>query len=778
MENSKAKGVAAGLGAVGTAGVLTAILRKKNRETKQDDICVRSIEQVNPEDVGFEDYGHLKHFEIDKDAKKKVLITGAGSYIGESFKTYCKEHYPNIDCSTVDMLDGSWREKSFVGYDTVFHVAGIAHADVGHTSKEEQELYYKVNTDLAIETAEKAKADGVKQFIFMSSMIIYGGKEYIDDKTLPEPKNFYGNSKWLADKEVRKLSDDSFNVAVLRSPMIYGKGSKGNYQTLRKIAKKAPIFPDVDNKRSMLCIENLCEFVCELICSESGGIFFPQNSEYSNTSRMVSDIAEAASRDIKLSSSLSPLVSLFEMIPGKVNQMAEKAFGSSYYDVKLSKYDGIDYQVLGLHESIKRTELRNKKKKKHILLISQYFHPETFRVNDMADEWVKRGYRVTVLTGIPNYPMGKFYEGYDYTHKRKEKWEGVEIIRIPLVPRGNSGKKILNYFGMTANYFSFVLSGFLWVESKGIQADMVYTYEVSPMTQALVGCLYRKKYKVPHFLYVTDLWPENVESVTGVHTRFLIHPIQCMVDYIYKNTDYIFTCSKSFIPKIEARGVSNSRIEFWPQYAEEFYKPLVAKDELIPQDKVINLVFTGSVGFAQGLGILVDTAKKLKHRSVLVRFSIIGDGRYLDILKEDIKVSSVEDYFNFIPRQKAEDIPKYIACADAQLITLSKNDVFAITLPAKTQSCFACGKPILVSADGEIQDIVNEAGAGLCSNAEDVSGLENNIIRFMNMSLDERIRLGENALYYAKTHFDKTKQMDRLDKVFKEYLKNEVGEEQ
>ena len=214
---------------------------------------------------------------------KKILITGANSYIGTSFEYYLQQWFDKYQVDTVDMIDGSWREKSFGGYDVVFHVAGIAHSDTGKISKEKEKLYYTVNTDLTIETAKKAKAAGVKQFNFMSSAIVYGesvpiGKEKVIKKdTLPEPANSYGNSKLLAENGIRVLNDDSFKVVILRPPMIYGKGCKGNYQTLVKFALKLPVFPYVKNQRSMLYIDNLCEFVRFMIENNESGIFFPQN---------------------------------------------------------------------------------------------------------------------------------------------------------------------------------------------------------------------------------------------------------------------------------------------------------------------------------------------------------------------------------------------------------------------------------------------------------------------------------------------------------------------
>lgn len=293
---------------------------------------------------------------------KKVLITGANSYIGVSFEKYVMEHYSSdLSIDTVDMIDGSWRQKDFSPYDIVYHVAGIAHADVGNVSDEVKAKYYAINTDLAIETAKKAKAEGVGQFVFMSSAIIYGdsagyGKQKrITKDTEPSPANFYGDSKWQADKGVRELASDQFVVTVLRPPMIYGRGSKGNYPTLASMAKKLPIFPDVQNERSMLYIENLCEFLAQVMIRGEGGIFWPQNAEYTRTSEMVGMIAEVAGHKIGVSKAWNWLVALANMIPGKTRNLANKAFGNLSYDQSLSRYD-FDYRLIDLKTSIERTE--------------------------------------------------------------------------------------------------------------------------------------------------------------------------------------------------------------------------------------------------------------------------------------------------------------------------------------------------------------------------------------------------------------------------------------
>jgi nucleoside-diphosphate-sugar epimerase len=319
------------------------------------------IEEVKQEETGFDNYGHLKHFNIDKSLHKNVLITGSNSYIGESFVNYCAQYYPNITITTLDVKDERWREHTFKTrdgktYDSVFHVAGIAHADVGKVSVPEQEKYYAVNTDLAIECCEKARKSGVKQFIFISSMIIYGGAKRINEKTMPNPANFYGNSKWLADKGVRALAEEGYNVAVLRSPMVYGKGAKGNYQQLEKLAKIIPVFPDIRNKRSMIYIENLCEFIAKLTLSCEGGIFFPQNNEYSDTSQLVKCIAEVSGHKVYLMKCLIPFVKIAKHISGKTGEIVNKVFGSSYYDQNLSNYEGLFYCKYNLKESVYRIE--------------------------------------------------------------------------------------------------------------------------------------------------------------------------------------------------------------------------------------------------------------------------------------------------------------------------------------------------------------------------------------------------------------------------------------
>jgi len=281
---------------------------------------------------------------------KKILITGANSYIGTSFERWVSRYPDRYSVDTIDLKDEKWREKSFNGYDVVFHVAGIAHVSNNPKLKD---LYYKVNRDLAIETAKKAKEDGVKQFIFMSSIIVYGdsahinNKKIIDNNTKPQPSNFYGDSKLQAEQGILALESESFKVVILRPPMIYGKGCKGNYPKLVKAALKLPVFPDIDNERSMLHIDNLCEFVRLMIDNEERGIFFPQNKEYIKTSEMVKVIAETHGKKIRLTKVFNPVLKLLAYKVGFIN----KVFGNLVYEKSMSEYKE-NYRVRDVRESI------------------------------------------------------------------------------------------------------------------------------------------------------------------------------------------------------------------------------------------------------------------------------------------------------------------------------------------------------------------------------------------------------------------------------------------
>ena len=719
---------------------------------------------------------------VEKEVKKerntvKVLITGAGSYLGTAVESWLnqenkksgKERY-QID--TLDMKDTMWKKHDFTKYDVVYHVAGIAHSDTKDASEEQKRMYYKINTKLAVDVAEKAKIAGVRQFIFMSSMIIYGGckEKKIGIDTVPKPLNFYGDSKWKADQRVRALSDDRFRVAVLRPPMIYGRGSKGNYPELAKLAGTLPVFPAVRNMRSMLYIDNFCQFVKLIIDNEESGIFFPQNKEYAITSDMVRIIAKTKGHRIRMIPFMSIPVKLLGKIPGRLGELAKKAFGDFVYDKNLSEYKE-EYRLYSLEESILQTEgccAKREDRKKHILVVSQYFYPEQFRINDICTEWVKRGYQVTVITGIPNYPQGKFYKGYGFLHKRRETWNGISIVRIPIIPRGQ------NVIGLITNYLSFVLSGFVWKSLSRKKADKVFIFEVSPMTQALVGVWYAKKHKIPCSLYVQDLWPENVEIVMKIHHPMVIKPIRKMVDDIYRNCTTILATSPSLQKEIQKRCKEKKKVLYLPQYAEDLYQPvsreIVRRENLVPElseDGRFKIIFTGNIGRAQGLEILPEAAALLQKRyGKKILFVIVGDGRNKQEFIERICQRQVEDMFLLIEGQPASRIPAFLACCEVAFVSFMENELFAKTIPAKLQSYMACGMPILASATGETERIIKEAECGISAAIGKKKELCRAILTFMSMNQEDLEKMGRNSRKYSVEHFDKKKILDRMDFVF------------
>jgi len=689
---------------------------------------------------------------------KHVLITGENSYIGTSVEKWLKQWPSAYSVDTIDMLDDTWQTVSFSKYDVIFHVAGIAHVSA---DPKKRDLYFKVNRDLAIATATKAKQDGAKQFIFMSSMIVYGTDErlnrakIIKKETKPAPSDFYGESKLEADKGILAMATETFRVVVLRPPVLYGPGCKGNFPKLIKMAKNACWFPDIDNARSMIYIDNFCEFVRSVIDRNASGVFFPQNASYISTKDVIATYRRLLGKNTYFFKVPKVFLNMLSHIA-----LFNKVFATRVYDQKMS--GGTAYQLVGFEDSIKSMA---DPPKKRLMVISQYFYPEQFRVNDICKEWIKRGYEVTVVTGIPNYPQGKFYKGYGLFHGRKETYAGIKIIRLPIVPRGNGSLRLV------LNYFSFVVSGFFFSKFTRRKADFVYIHEVSPMTQALVGVWFAKRREIPCILYVTDLWPENVQVVGGIKNEWLLHLIGKMVDHIYANCTKILTASQSFIQAIQSRDVPCDMLTYWPHYAEDFYFP---RDRTgitltnIPQDDSFNIVFAGNIGKAQGLEILPQAAAFLKHHGIKVRFIIIGDGRAKRELMEAVQTEDAEAYFHFVDRQPAEQIPEYIALCDAALISLTRNPIFAMTIPTKLQSYLACGIPIIASGEGELYDIVHGAELGLCSPPGDAKSLAANIIRMVSMPAAQRDKIRENEIIYYEEHFDKRKLLDEMDVLLKE----------
>ncbi|MZQ74573.1 MAG: NAD-dependent epimerase/dehydratase family protein [Peptoclostridium sp.] len=280
---------------------------------------------------------------------KRILITGAGSYIGTSFEKWVSQWPDQYKVDTIDIKGNEWNDKSFRSYDVVYHIAAIVHIKENDTDK-----YFKVNRDLAIEVAKKAKIEGVRQFIFLSTMGVYGMElGFVDENTEPNPKTPYAESKLEAERLLNEISDDSFKISILRPPIVYGKDCRGNYPRLAKIASKSPIFPKVKNERSMIFIDNLSEFVRLIVDYELGGLFFPQNKEYVNTTKLVKLIAKAHGKELKATETFNPLLYLGI----KLSETFGKVFGSFVYDKKMpGGPNEFDYEICSFEESVERTE--------------------------------------------------------------------------------------------------------------------------------------------------------------------------------------------------------------------------------------------------------------------------------------------------------------------------------------------------------------------------------------------------------------------------------------
>lgn len=395
-----------------------------------------------------------------------------------------------------------------------------------------------------------------------------------------------------------------------------------------------------------------------------------------------------------------------------------------------------------------------------ILIISQYFYPESFRVNLLAKELVRRNHDVTVLTGYPQYPYGEIYDGYGYDIPYEKEWNGVKIHRLKVKPRGH------NAFGLLSNCVTFVTQGNKWVKSCDEKFDLIYVFEVSPVTVGLPAVKFRNKYKCPMLFNVQDLWPENVIEVLGIDNKLIIGVINRIVDKIYNNSDKILCSSKGFVKNIEARGVQSDKLIFWPQFCETpDYNGL--KKPACYNSRYFNIVFTGNIGYAQGLDLLLNTAELMKDEAV--RFYIVGDGRAKDDLLKRVAEKELSDKVFFVGRVSEREADCYVKHADCAYLSFSNSKLFDLTIPAKLQTYLACGAMVLGAVGGESVDIINNARCGLVAkkNPDDVA---EKIRMFMNMSDDDIERIKNNSLFYFDSQFRMDKVIDHLERIFDEVV--------
>lgn len=397
-----------------------------------------------------------------------------------------------------------------------------------------------------------------------------------------------------------------------------------------------------------------------------------------------------------------------------------------------------------------------------ILIVTQYFWPESFRINDLALSLKDRGHEVEILTGKPNYPSGKFTNGYSFLNNRVEFWNGIKIYRSPLIPRGR-GKGIQLFI----NYFSFALFASIRLLFIKGSFDKIFVYEPSPITIGIPGIVSKLKFKAPMIFWVQDLWPESISAAGGVKNKFVLGILDWLTRLIYNNSTKVLVQSKAFIPYILSQKIHAQKLIYYPNSTENYYKILSPDKNILRTLPLgIKLMFAGNIGESQSFETLLKAAVILKNENIDVHWIILGEGRMKKFVEQKVIELDLEKCFHLLGAYPSTEMPKYFSCADALLVSLKKDPIFALTVPSKIQSYMACGKPIITSLDGEGSRIIEEANAGFTSPSEDSLTLTNSIKKFLSLNSNEQKILGENARVYFDKKFERELLIDKLEEIF------------
>ena len=395
-----------------------------------------------------------------------------------------------------------------------------------------------------------------------------------------------------------------------------------------------------------------------------------------------------------------------------------------------------------------------------LLVVSQYFWPENFRINDLVAELVNRGHQVTVLTGLPNYPEGKVFQDYSDNPQLYSNYKGADIVRVPMTTRGDGGLRlILNYltFAISASTFG------LWKLHDG-KFDAIFTCQLSPVTVGIPAVIIRAIKKVPMVFWILDLWPESLQAVGLVRSKILLHLVGRLVASIYNRCDLILVQSKSFIPAITKYTKKSQRVQYFPSWSDLIFNVENGEAAIeVPIKKdCFTIVFTGNIGEAQDFPAILGAAERLKHFSN-IRWIIVGDGRMAGWVAAEIKARELDDCVFLLGRFPIERMPSFIKHADALLVTLRNEPIFELTIPGKLQSYLTSGKPILAMINGEGARIVNESCSGLTCSAGNSESLANAVLRLSAMSDEEREYMGKKGLEYTKREFERGDLISRLE---------------
>jgi colanic acid biosynthesis glycosyl transferase WcaI len=400
-----------------------------------------------------------------------------------------------------------------------------------------------------------------------------------------------------------------------------------------------------------------------------------------------------------------------------------------------------------------------------ILIVSQYFWPENFRINDLTQELVQRGNSVTVLTGIPNYPAGTVFEEYRKTPEAFENYSGARVFRVPMIARGNGAVR------MFLNYLSFVVGACLYGpwRLRGQQMDVIFVFEPSPVTVGLPAILLGRIKRAPVVFWALDLWPETLAAIGVVRSPMVLGWVGHLVRFIYERCTLVLGQSRGFLPKIAKYCSDAKKIRYFPSWAEEIFNEadLVRAPDVPVQQGVFNVLFAGNIGEAQDLPAVLNAAESLKN-SAAIRWLIVGDGRRSDWLLEEVARRGLQSRVLLLGRFPVERMPSFYAHADALLVSLKKDPVFSLTIPGKVQSYLMAGVPILGMLDGEGAQVITDSNAGLVCAAGNSEGLASAVLEMFAMSVDQRKQLGMNGRVFAQKEFGRGLLMDQLEVLLHE----------
>ena len=400
-----------------------------------------------------------------------------------------------------------------------------------------------------------------------------------------------------------------------------------------------------------------------------------------------------------------------------------------------------------------------------ILIVSQYFWPENFRINDLVQELVQRGHSVKVLTGIPNYPAGRVFDAYRQNPKAFGHYSGARVWRVPMLVRGHGAARLF------LNYLSFVIGACLcgpW-RLRGQQADVIFVFEPSPVTVGLPAVLLGQIKHAPVVFWALDLWPETLAAIGVVRSPRVLGWVGYLVKFIYERCTLVLGQSRGFLGSIAKYCSDTQKIRYFPSWAEEvFDEPdLVPAPEVPVLEGVFNVLFAGNIGEAQDLPAVLDAAESLKHNAA-IRWLIVGDGRKSDWLQEEVERRGLQGRVLLLGRFPVERMPSFYAHADALLVSLKKDPVFSMTIPGKVQSYLMAGVPLVGMLDGEGAKVITEANAGLVCAAGDAGGLASAVLEIAAMRVDQRHQLGLNGRAFAQKEFGRSLLMDRLEVLLRE----------